>query len=62
VIVGAHDWVCPPAGGRTIADAIADAELAVLPDAGHFGFSETPEPFLTAARAYLARVAGAASA
>jgi proline iminopeptidase len=62
VIVGAHDWVCPPAGGRTIANAIPDAELVVLPDAGHFGFSETPEPFLTATRAYLARVTGLTTA
>jgi len=56
VIVGRHDWVCPPAGGRAIADAVRDAQLVELPDAGHFGFSETPEPFLAAVRAHLARV------
>jgi proline iminopeptidase len=54
VIVGAHDWVCPPAAGRAIASGVADAELVVLPDAGHFGFSESPEPFLAAVRAHLA--------
>jgi proline iminopeptidase len=56
VVVGAHDWVCPPAGGRAIAGAVADSELVVLPDAGHFGFSESPEPFLAAVRAFLANV------
>lgn len=56
VVVGGHDWVCPPAGGRAIADAVPDAHLVELPDAGHLGFSETPEPFLAAARAHLARI------
>jgi proline iminopeptidase len=64
VIVGRHDWVCPPAAGRAIADGIPGAQLVVLPDAGHFGFSETPEPFLHAVRAHIAhsaRLAGAAT-
>ena len=56
VIIGRHDWVCPPAAGRVIADAVPASELVELPDAGHFGFSETPEPFLAATRAHLARV------
>jgi proline iminopeptidase len=56
VVAGAHDWVCPPAGGRAIAGAIPDSELVELPDAGHFGFSESPEPFLAAVRAFLANV------
>lgn len=56
VIVGRHDWVCPPAGGRAIADAIPATELIELTDAGHFGFSETPQPFLAAVRAHLARI------
>jgi proline iminopeptidase len=53
VIVGRHDWVCRPAAGRLLADAIPGARLVELPDAGHFGFSETPEPFLHAVRAHL---------
>jgi proline iminopeptidase len=56
VVVGAHDWVCSPAGGRAIASAVAGSELVELPDAGHFGFSESPEPFLAAVRAFLANV------
>ena len=53
VIVGRHDWVCPPAKGRVLADALPDARLVELPDAGHFGFAETPEPFLDAVREHL---------
>jgi proline iminopeptidase len=56
VLVGAHDWVCPPAAARAIASSIPDSELVVLPDAGHFGFSESPEPFLAAVRVHLARL------
>jgi proline iminopeptidase len=54
VITGRHDWVCPPAAGRAIADAMPHAELLELTGAGHFGFSETPGPFLAAVRAQLA--------
>jgi len=42
--------------GRALADAIPGARLVELTDAGHFGFSETPEPFLHAVREFLARV------
>jgi proline iminopeptidase len=56
VLVGAHDWVWPPAGGRAIASAVPDAELVELADAGHFGFAEAPLPFLAAVRAHLARI------
>jgi proline iminopeptidase len=61
VIVGAYDWVCSPAASRAIADAIPGARLLELPDAGHFGFSETPGPFLRAVRAHLAAAAVARS-
>jgi|SRR6266545_1191677 len=54
VIVGRHDWVCQPAAGRALAGAIPGACLVELPDAGHFGFSETPAPFLHAVHEYLA--------
>ena len=56
VIVGRHDWVCPPAGGRAIAAGIPGARLVELPDAGHFGFSETPAPFLRAVQEHLAGI------
>jgi proline iminopeptidase len=62
VIVGRHDWVCPPAAGRALAAGIPDARLVELPGAGHFGFSETPAPFLRAVREHLAGVDAAADA
>jgi proline iminopeptidase len=51
VVTGGYDWVCPPAAGRALAARIPGAALLELPDAGHFGFNETPEPFLAAVRA-----------
>jgi proline iminopeptidase len=55
VIAGAHDWVTAPAASEAIAADIPGARLVELPDAGHFGFSETPEPFLAAVRDWLSR-------
>jgi proline iminopeptidase len=52
VIAGRHDWVCTPAAGRALADAIPGAQLVELAS-GHFGFAETPGPFLRAVRAQL---------
>lgn len=55
VIAGAYDWVCPPAASRRIAAGIPGAEHVLLANAGHFSFSEQPEPFLRAVRAFLDR-------
>jgi proline iminopeptidase len=62
VVVGRHDWVCPPSAGRVLAAGIAGARLIELPDAGHFGFSESPAPFLAAVRAFLGSLAVASGA
>jgi proline iminopeptidase len=62
VIVGRHDWVCPPAAGRALAAGIPGARLVELPGAGHFGFSETPAPFLRAVREHLADIEADADA
>jgi proline iminopeptidase len=62
VMVGAFDWVCPPAASRAIATGIPEADLTIIPDAGHFPFSESPAAFLAAVRGVLARVGGAAAA
>jgi proline iminopeptidase len=51
VIAGRHDWVCPPAASRALAQGIPSARLVEL-DSGHFGFSETPEAFVRAVRDY----------
>jgi proline iminopeptidase len=56
VIVGQHDWVCPPVAGRALAAAIPAATLVELPDAGHFSFSETPAAFLPAVRGHLNQI------
>jgi pimeloyl-ACP methyl ester carboxylesterase len=45
VLAGDRDFVAPPAAARAIARAIADAELVVVPGAGHFIFVEAPEAF-----------------
>jgi proline iminopeptidase len=55
VVAGGADWVCPPAASRMLAGAIPDAELVEIAGAGHFLFSEEPEAFLAAVRAFLAR-------
>jgi proline iminopeptidase len=54
VMVGRHDWVCPPRASRTIARGIAGAKLVEVADAGHFLFSEQPEQFLGSVSAFLA--------
>jgi 3-oxoadipate enol-lactonase len=43
VIVGEHDRPCPPQRARTIAAAIPDARLVVIPGAGHLSTIEQPE-------------------
>jgi len=57
VIVGAHDWACPPAGGRAIARGIRGAKLIELADSGHYGFSEEPDRFLAAVTSFVSEVA-----
>lgn len=55
VIVGQHDWVCPPVASRSLVGGIPDALLVEIPDAGHFPFSEEPDAFLAAARGFISR-------
>lgn len=45
VLVGALDLICGPAQGRVVADAVPGAELAIIPDCGHFIAAEAPESF-----------------
>ncbi|MEU4235468.1 alpha/beta hydrolase [Nonomuraea sp. NPDC026600] len=53
-IVGRYDWVCPPAAARLLAAQIPGAHLVEIADAGHFVFSEEPQAFQDAVRAFLA--------
>jgi proline iminopeptidase len=54
VVVGRHDWVCPPVASRLLASGIPGARLAEIPDAGHFPFAEEPAAFLAAVTPFLA--------
>lgn len=40
VMVGDYDWLTPPSASRAIAARIPQAELSVIPNAGHFAFLE----------------------
>ncbi|MEV4613361.1 alpha/beta hydrolase [Kitasatospora sp. NPDC049258] len=56
VIVGEADTVTPLADARMMAEAMADAELTVIPAVGHLSSLEAPETFDAAVRALLRRV------
>ena len=43
VVVGEWDVVVRPSAGRTLADAVAGAELVELPRAGHFVARDAPD-------------------
>ncbi len=56
LIVGADDKLTPPALSESMADALPDAELAIIPQAGHLSNLERPAAFNTALRRFLERV------
>lgn len=43
VLVGADDAITPPDGAQKMAEAIADAQIVVIPDAGHLAPLENPQ-------------------
>jgi pimeloyl-ACP methyl ester carboxylesterase len=53
VLAGDRDFIAPPTCARVIGDAITDAEVVVVPGAGHFVFVEAPETFREAALSFL---------
>jgi 3-oxoadipate enol-lactonase len=53
VLVGAEDAITPPEKAQSLADAIPDARLEVIANAGHLSNLENPEPFNTAVRQFL---------
>lgn len=55
VLTGDSDWLTPPAFARETAEAMANAELAILPQTGHFACNERPA--IVAAMAYRSLVA-----
>ncbi|MGW3635374.1 alpha/beta fold hydrolase [Streptomyces sp. NPDC005122] len=48
VIVGTHDFICPPKWARQMYDAMPGAHLCELKGSGHFGHIEEPDRFATA--------------
>ncbi|MDT0167259.1 alpha/beta hydrolase [Actinotalea sp. AC32] len=57
VVVGEEDELAPVAAAQHMVDALGDAELVVVPGAGHMTSNESPEP-VAAALAGLVRRAG----
>ena len=55
VIVGSEDALTPPPFAETLAAGLADAELVVIPGAGHLTALERPAEFAAAVRAFLSR-------
>ena len=56
VMVGEEDLITPVAEAEAMAAALPDAELTVLPGAGHLSAMETPDAFNAAVRGLLRRV------
>jgi proline iminopeptidase len=54
VVTGAQDWAAGSECAMAMAAAIPDAEVAVIPDAGHFAWREQPHAYATAIRDFLA--------
>jgi proline iminopeptidase len=53
VVLGESDWLIPPNVSRVIAESIPDAELEVIPEAGHFTFIERSETYADTVRRLL---------
>jgi pimeloyl-ACP methyl ester carboxylesterase len=60
VIVGTRDLLTPVPSGRHLAHLLPDAELVVLPKAGHQLMQERPDELAELIDAFVARVSGAA--
>ena len=56
VVVGAEDELSPPADAQAMAQALPDAELVVIPQAGHLAAVEDPGSFAEALGRWLPRV------
>ncbi|WP_042428272.1 alpha/beta fold hydrolase [Streptacidiphilus anmyonensis] len=56
VVVGDEDALTPVPDAEALASALPQAELTILPGAGHLSALEVPEAFNTAVRGLLARI------
>lgn len=57
VLVGTHDRLTPPPLGRQLAELLPDAELLLLPGAGHMLPLEEPDRIIDAIRSTSRRAA-----
>jgi proline iminopeptidase len=47
ILVGRHDWVCPPAqGGERLHAGLPNSRLVIFEHSGHFPFIEEPNTYL----------------
>jgi proline iminopeptidase len=53
VMVGTHDWICPPSQAFEIAQRIPQAQLKVFSQAGHRIAADEPEAFFATIRRFL---------
>ena len=56
VLCGKQDKMTPVKFSQSLADALARAQLTIIPDAGHYVMMEQPEQFARAVRDWLAAV------
>ncbi|MBL0123832.1 MAG: alpha/beta fold hydrolase [Betaproteobacteria bacterium] len=59
VLGGSDDWITPPEQGRRLQASIADAELAMFEQSGHFPFIEEPDKFIATVSGWLGRLSAA---
>ena len=53
ILVGQFDWMCPVAVSERLHDGIANSELVVLKNSGHFPWIEEPARFFSSIRHFL---------
>jgi pimeloyl-ACP methyl ester carboxylesterase len=58
VIVGSHDKLTPQGAAQRLAESLKDAELYVVPGAGHNSMFEKPDEFDARVRAFLETIPG----
>ncbi len=56
VITGDDDRIVPTADSLRLADELPDAQLAVIPNAGHVPHEERPEAFMQAVKEFLEKI------
>lgn len=57
IMVGKHDFICPPSQARILHEGIPSSELIVLQQSAHFPFAEETEAFFSRFRNWLSLAA-----